>query len=162
VPPVDLIPTQTAQREREALRALARLTRLLESTAGGREPDGLSLAHYRVLSAVASGDERASRMAARMALGKPAVSAAVEALCQRGLLSRAGVEGDQRATALRITAEGEAVLDAAEAAMLRRLRSVWDRTPDRERVIDSLRWLASALDEIGEQRIADLTQQARR
>src|ERR1700728_2063445 len=74
----------------EAVRALARATRILERGSGE-----LSLAHYRVLSAIASGDERASRVAKRLAIGKPTVSAAVEALAQRGLLVRSAVDGDQ-------------------------------------------------------------------
>jgi DNA-binding MarR family transcriptional regulator len=82
----------------EAVRALARASRFLE-----RSSDELSLAHYRVLAAVASGDERASRVAQRLAIGRPTISAAVDALGQRGLLSRGTVEGDQRATALHLT-----------------------------------------------------------
>jgi DNA-binding MarR family transcriptional regulator len=67
-------PVTTAQQI-EAVRALARATRVLERASGE-----LSLAHYRVLAAIASGDERASRVANRLAIGKPTVSVAVEAL----------------------------------------------------------------------------------
>ena len=80
------------------MRGLARAARILERVSGE-----LSLAHYRVLSAIAGGDERASRVAERLALGKPAVSAAVESLSQRGLIARSEVAGDQRAAALRLT-----------------------------------------------------------
>ena len=73
------------------MRALARASRLLE-----RATDELSLGHYRVLAAVAAGEERASRVASRLALGKPTVSATVESLCERGLVARARVAGDQR------------------------------------------------------------------
>src|SRR5579875_3572176 len=62
-------------RETEAVRALARASSVLE-----RSSSELNLAHYRVLSAIASGQERASHVAARLALGRPAVSAAVESL----------------------------------------------------------------------------------
>src|ERR1700685_3261276 len=85
----------------EAVRALSRASRLLERASGE-----LSLAHYRVLSAIASGDERASRIAARLALGKPTVSAAVSALCRRELLTRSDVAADQRAAALELTEAG--------------------------------------------------------
>src|SRR6059058_1194066 len=67
----------------EAVRVLARLSRLMERASGD-----LSLAHYRVLSAVADGDQRATRLAERLALGKPTISASVDALCRRGLLAR--------------------------------------------------------------------------
>ena len=65
------------------LRALARLARVIE-----RAGDELNLAQYRVLVAIASGDERASRVATRLAIGKPTVSAIVEALHDRGLVPR--------------------------------------------------------------------------
>ena len=90
------------------MRALARATRVLERASGE-----LSLAHYRVLSAIASGDERASRVAHRLAVGKPTVSAAVDALAQRGLLVRTAVDRDHRVAALHLTSEGVALLLAS-------------------------------------------------
>ena len=135
---------ERARRALEAVRALARASRVLERASGE-----LSLAHYRVLSAIASGDERASRVAARLAVGKPTISAAVESLCQRGLLVRSEVTGDQRAAALRLTAEGEALLDRVEAEMVRQHRrpvrpdarrggSCWSRSV----------WLGAAIDDV--------------
>jgi DNA-binding MarR family transcriptional regulator len=41
-----------------------------------------------------------SRVANRLAIGKPTVSVAADALAQRGLLLRSGVDGDQRVAAL--------------------------------------------------------------
>jgi DNA-binding MarR family transcriptional regulator len=61
-----------------------------------------------------------SRLAARLALGKPAISAAVEALPRRGFLVRSAANGDERASALSLTAEGRAALSRAEAEMTRR------------------------------------------
>ncbi len=137
---------------RLAVRALARVSRLLE-----RSSPELNLAHYRVLSAVASGDERASRVAARLSLGKPAVSAAVDSLCERGLLVRTDVDGDQRAAALQITDSGAAVLAATEAEMSTRITALCERTPDPGRVLEALGWLSAALDEV----IAERTASAR-
>ena len=132
-----------ADRARDAVRALARASRVLE-----RASSELSLAHYRVLSAIASGDERGSRIAARLALGKPTVSAAVESLCQRGLLVRAGVEGDQRVAALRLTPDGEAVLGRAEEEMIRRIDDLSARTPEPAQLLQSLVWLGDAIDQV--------------
>jgi DNA-binding MarR family transcriptional regulator len=129
-----------------AVRALARVSRVLER-AGGE----LNLAHYRVLSAVASGDERASRVAARLALGKPAVSAAVDSLCQRGLLVRTSVDVDQRAAALSLTPAGQQVLARAEATMVQRIDDLCARTPDPDLVVRVLGWLGVAI----EQYVAD-------
>jgi len=125
----------------DAVRALARLSRMLE-----RACPQLSLPHYRVLSAVASGDERASRLAERLALGKPTISASVDALCRRGLLARDEVAGDQRATALRVTDAGERVLAEAEQAMAARLAEVLGRTPRPRDTVAALVRLGEGLD----------------
>jgi DNA-binding MarR family transcriptional regulator len=146
----------------EAVRALARLARLIERSTSGGTPTNkavaggadLSLAHYRVLAAVAAGHDRASRMAARLALGKPTISAAVDALCQRGLLSRESVAGDQRATALRVTPAGTKALTGVEESMVERFGVALARTPDPARVVESLNWLGAALDELAEERLA--------
>ena len=137
-------------RAAAAVRGLARASRILE-----RASDELSLAHFRVLSAVADGDERASRLAQRLALGKPAVSVAVDALCARGLMARAGVSGDLRAAALSVTAEGAAVLERVEAAMIVRLEELSAQVPDRERLPDALARLGEAIDALRAERGAE-------
>jgi DNA-binding MarR family transcriptional regulator len=144
-------PAAGAERARlvQAVRALARASRVLERASGE-----LNLAHYRVLSAVASGDERASRVAARLALGKPTVSAAVDALCRRGLLTRTAEAGDQRAIALSLTAAGHVLLERAEDEMVARIRNLSARTPDAAQVIESLGWIGGAIDEAYAERIA--------
>lgn len=128
---------------REAVHALARVSRMLEHACGE-----LSLAHYRVLSAIASGDERASRIAERFALGKPAISAHVDALCQRGLLTRTCNQKDQRVVALRLTPAGQEQLRAAEEVMTARLGAVCARTPDPARMLEALQWLDTAMDQV--------------
>jgi DNA-binding MarR family transcriptional regulator len=133
----------------EAVRALARATRVLE-----RASEELSLAHYRVLSAVASGDERASRVANRLAIGKPTVSAAVDALVQRGLLVRSVVDEDQRVAALHLTSDGVALLARVEAEMIRRIDDLCARTPDGRQLLESLVWLGIAIDDVAAQRAA--------
>ncbi|HEY2695005.1 MAG TPA: MarR family winged helix-turn-helix transcriptional regulator [Pseudonocardiaceae bacterium] len=133
----------------DAVRALARAARVLERASGE-----LSLAHYRVLSAIAAGDERASRVAERLALGKPAVSAAVESLRQRGLIVRSEVVGDQRAAALGLTDAGRALLNDVETDMLERFAELQKRTPDGEQLVESLVWLGAAIEEVAEERMA--------
>ncbi|MGN6608148.1 MAG: MarR family winged helix-turn-helix transcriptional regulator [Jatrophihabitans sp.] len=131
-----------------ALRALVRMSRLLEAGS-----NGLSLAHYRVLAAVSEGDERASHVAARLALGKPTISASVDALCKRGLLTREPNPDDQRAVALRVTQAGRAELVAAEEGMLRRLDAVLARVPDPAGTERVLAGLADALDQLAAERL---------
>jgi DNA-binding MarR family transcriptional regulator len=140
----------TTARQIDAVRALARATRVLERASGE-----LSLAHYRVLAAIASGDERASRVANRLAIGKPTVSAAVEALAQRGLLVRSAVDGDQRVAVLHLTLEGQALLARVEAKMISRIDDLCERTPDPEQLMDSLVWFGAAIDDWQAQRTAE-------
>jgi DNA-binding MarR family transcriptional regulator len=132
-----------------AIRALARMARQLERSSGG-----LNLAHYRVLAAVADGDERASRVADRLALGKPTVSAAVESLTKRGLLAREDAAEDRRAATLSLTPAGEAALAEVEGEMVARLNEFFDRTPDPDAVLAALAQLGVALDEVADERLA--------
>jgi len=125
-----------------AVRAVARLSRALERSAGG-----LSLAHYRVLAAVAEGHERASRVAERLALGRPAVSASVEALCTKGLLSRTGDVDDQRAVQLSVTPAGLRVLREADEAMSAKLGELVAATGHAAAVLDALCLIGESLDE---------------
>jgi DNA-binding MarR family transcriptional regulator len=133
----------------QAIRALARMARQLERSSGD-----LNLAHYRVLAAVADGDERASRVADRLALGKPTVSAAVESLTKRGLLSREDAAEDRRAATLSLTPAGEAALAEVEGEMVARLDEFFDRTPDPDAVLAALAQLGEALDEVADERLA--------
>lgn len=126
----------------KAIRALARASRYFE-----RSTDELSLAHYRVLSSIATGDERASRVAERLAVGKPAISAAVEALSQRGLLARSGAQRDQRVSTLRLTPEGQALLERVEGQLTERMEQLYVRTPDADQIVQSLISLDAALEE---------------
>jgi DNA-binding MarR family transcriptional regulator len=141
--------SNTATDAVEAVRALARASRLLERASGE-----LNLPHYRVLSAIASGDERASRVAARLALGKPTISASVDSLCQRGLLTRTGADDDQRVAVLRLTDSGRELLAGVEAEMVRRIDGLRARTPGGDQLIESLVWLGNAIDDAAEERIA--------
>jgi DNA-binding MarR family transcriptional regulator len=140
---------RTNEGKVQAIRALARLARALERSSGD-----LNLAHYRVLSAIADGDERASRVADRLTLGKPTVSAAVESLCKRGLLSREDAAEDRRAATLTLTPAGEAALAEVERGMVERIDEFLDRTPDAARVVESLGQLGKAIDEVAKERAA--------
>ena len=141
-PPAAQLVPDAAATATQATRALARMSRVLE-----RSSADLHLAHYRVLAAVAGGDERASRVADRLTLGRPAISAAVDALCERGLLHRVAVESDQRAAVLSLTPAGLDLLERAEREMSARLIALCARTPDPAAVLRCLGWLGTALDQ---------------
>jgi DNA-binding MarR family transcriptional regulator len=124
-----------------AVRGFARAVRILE-----RASRDLSMSHYRVLASVAAGEERASRVAERLELGRPAISSAVDALCARGFLERREVQGDQRAVDLRVTPEGAAVLERVEHEMSQALQALCARVERSEQLIASLATLDTAVD----------------
>jgi DNA-binding MarR family transcriptional regulator len=124
-----------------AVRGFARAVRILE-----RASRELSMPHYRVLASVSAGEERASRVAERLELGRPAISSAVEALCAHGFMERREVEGDQRAVDLRVTPEGVAVLERVEHEMTEALRALCARVGDSDQLIASLAALDGAVD----------------
>lgn len=118
-----------------AVLALARASRILE-----RSLHELSLADFRVLSAIAEGEARASRLAHRLALGKPAISSTVDSLVRRGLLSKRAHGGDQRAIELVLTPTGEETRSAAETTLI---AVVTDLVDDTERPAATLAAIAS-------------------
>ncbi len=128
---------------------LARLARVLE-----RACTELTLAQYRLLAMIADGAERASRIAGELALTKPTVSATIETLVDRGLVDRAAVDGDRRATRLSVTASGRAALAVAEASMRDRLDDVLARVDDADAVRHSIAQLRTALDRRRDERRA--------
>jgi DNA-binding MarR family transcriptional regulator len=131
----------------EAVRTVVRLSRTFERACGE-----LHLAHYRVLAAVAEGERRASHVAERLALGKPAISASVDALCRRGLLIRKPSESDQRVLTLALTPAGERLLAQTEKAMLERLDAVLEHVADPRAAVAALAQLGGALDELAAER----------
>lgn len=124
-----------------AVRALARLARTMERASGD-----LGLAQYRVLSAIAGGDDRASRIAAKLSLGRPTLSASVDALCRRGLVTRTPDARDQRAVTLRLTAAGAQVLASVEAAMVDQLTQLAGTSEERDRLVTSLTTAGAAIE----------------
>ncbi len=129
------------RRDLEAVRGIARAVRILE-----RASRELSMPHYRVLASVAAGEERASRVAERLELGRPAISSAVDALSGHGFIERREVEGDQRAFDLRVTPAGAAVLERVEYEMSEALRGLCARVGDGDELLSSLALLDDAVD----------------
>jgi DNA-binding MarR family transcriptional regulator len=137
----------------EAVRALARVSRVVE-----RASDELSFADYRVLAQLSSGEERASRLAKRLALGKPAISASVESLSKRGLIVRSSVEGDNRAVALSLSEDGVELFERMEGRMARQLELLCERTPDGAAVMQALAWLGEVVEIAVAQRFKEATE----
>lgn len=138
---------------RAAARTLALVARVLERAAGD-----LTLAQYRVLALVAAGDERASHLALRLAVGKPTVTAVVDGLVERGFLERQADPGDRRASRLVLTESGLEALDSAESEMARRVGALVDRADDREALLAGVAAMRSALETLVREKIGAETQ----
>jgi len=127
--------------------ALARMARMLEHALSRDTTPPISLSDYRMLSAVAGGEARASRLARRLAVGKPAISASVDSLARRGLLTRHGGAADQRAIDLRITPDGDRVRVEAERALARVVVDIANRTDDPAGTVAALADFGAALEQ---------------
>lgn len=84
----------------------------------------LSLPQYRVLGLLGEGSAVSSSMADRLAVRPPSITAVVDGLVGRGLVTRSHAEDDRRRVAHRITENGARLLAAADAAVDRRLEQV--------------------------------------
>jgi DNA-binding MarR family transcriptional regulator len=133
----------------DAVRTLARLSRVLERGAGD-----LSLAQYRILAVVADGGERASWLAERLAVAKPTITAVVDGLVERGYLCRTADDGDRRVTRITLTQTGRRALGKAEATMAESLTDLLAHADEPAAVVWALSELGTALDRVRAQRVA--------
>jgi DNA-binding MarR family transcriptional regulator len=90
----------------------------------------------------------------KFSLGKPTVSAVVDALCRNGLVIKSAVGDDQRASALALTDEGRRVLDEAERALVAVLRGLAEHGPQVRRVVETLAAVGAALEDQAQAREA--------
>jgi DNA-binding MarR family transcriptional regulator len=128
----------------EAGRALATGARALERVLGD-----MTLAQFRVLSVVASSPERASRIAERADMSRPSLSGLLDGLASRGWVERRVVADDRRGVRLEVTAEGDAALRRARAAVSEAMADILVDVPfgERDAVRRALVVLARAFDE---------------
>src|SRR5262245_39174808 len=133
---------------RRAVRGLAFAARKLERSAGD-----LTLAQYRVLALVADGDERSSRLAERLAVAKPTITAVVDGLVERGFLVREAVAGDRRSIRVALTPSGTEALRAADDAMGEVLGRILEYAADGAAVVAALGDLDDALAQRREARL---------
>jgi DNA-binding MarR family transcriptional regulator len=133
--------TISAEDRSTAVRVLARLHRLLESVDAG-----LTLPQYRVLAAVAQGGVRSARLAERLAVRRPTLTAIADGLVAAGYACRESEAGDRRVVRLYATDAGRAMLSAADAAYLARLDPLLGEIPNPECFIADLLAVGAALD----------------
>ncbi len=125
-----------------AIMVILRLFRGLECV-----DTGLTPSQYRIMKLAGAGGERSTRLAQRLAVAKPTLTATADGLVAAGYASRAAEPGDRRVVRLSLTPAGHAALDRADAAYAAWLGQLLDATGDPEAVLDALGLLGSAMAE---------------
>ena len=107
----------------QAVMAIFRLFRGLECV-----DTGLTPSQYRMMKLAGAGGERSTRLAQRLAVAKPTLTATADGLVAAGYACRAAEPGDRRVVRLSLTPAGRAALDRADAAYLAWLGPLLDAT----------------------------------
>jgi DNA-binding MarR family transcriptional regulator len=126
-----------------AVLAIMRLARALE-----RVDAGLSPQQYRILKLAGAGGERSARLAERLAVAKPTLTAIADSLVAAGLARREAEPGDRRVVRLHLTEAGTAAVQQADVTYGQWLGHVLDLTGDGDRIQADLGLINHALDEL--------------
>jgi DNA-binding MarR family transcriptional regulator len=126
----------------QAIMVILRLFRGLECVDAGLTPS-----QYRIMKLAGAGGERSTRLAQRLAVAKPTLTATADGLVAAGYACRAAEPGDRRVVRLSLTPAGRAALDRADTAYAGWLGQLLDGTGDPEAVLDALGLLGSAMTE---------------
>jgi long-chain acyl-CoA synthetase len=119
-------------------RVAARLARQVE--VGLAEVD-LSLPQYRILMFLDEGATVASKLADRLAVSRPTVTAVVDGLVARGLVQRSPEGGDRRRVGHALTTAGRQLLQEADRSVDTRLRAIAGHLDDETRAEEARRGL---------------------
>jgi DNA-binding MarR family transcriptional regulator len=138
-PSPETLDVQTAQ---EAVLTVMRLFRALE-----RVDTGLTPQQYRILKLAGAGGERSARLAERLAVAKPTLTATADGLVAAGYAQREAEAGDRRVVRLSLTASGRTALERADAAYADWLGPLLAATGDVAGVLEAFRDLDAAMDE---------------
>jgi DNA-binding MarR family transcriptional regulator len=125
-----------------ALLAVLRITRVLE-----RIDAGISPQQYRMLKLIGLGGERSARLAERLAVAKPTLTATADSLVAAGLACREAEPGDRRVVRLHLTPAGRAAVQRADADYASWFGSLLDHTGRREQIVADLLKLDDAMTE---------------
>src|SRR5580693_3101844 len=126
----------------QAVMAIFRLFRGLECV-----DTGLTPAQYRIMKLAGAGGERSTRLAQRLAVAKPTLTALADGLVAAGYASRTAEPGDRRVVRLTLTEAGQAALDRADAAYAAWLTGLLTATGEPATVLAALGQLDAALTE---------------
>jgi DNA-binding MarR family transcriptional regulator len=126
----------------QAILVILRLNRGLDCVDAGLTP-----AQYRIMKLAGAGGERSSRLAQRLAVAKPTLTALADGLVAAGYATRTAEPGDRRVIRLTLTEAGRAALDRADAAYAAWLTDLLTATGQPATVLAALGQLDAALTE---------------
>ena len=126
----------------EALLCILRITRVLERIDAGVSPQ-----QYRMLKLIGAGGERSARLAEKLAVARPTLTATADSLVAAGLACREAEPGDRRVVRLRLTDAGQAAVTRADACYSEWFGALLDHTGRREQITFDLRALNIAMTE---------------
>jgi long-chain acyl-CoA synthetase len=134
-------------------RIAARLAKVVERALTDLD---LSLAQYRLLGNLSDGPWQASTLADRLIVSRPSITALVDGLVERGLVTRQGADDDRRRVMHVLTDAGRTMLANADAAIEQRLFTVADELsePDGRRAFKGLDAWGRALDSYRAKQVA--------
>lgn len=131
------------QRAARAVMIVLRLFRALE-----RVDSDLTPQQYRIMKLAGAGGERSARLAERLAVAKPTLTATADGLVAAGYARRDTEAGDRRVVRLCLTAAGREALDRADAAYGGWLDQVLAETGEPDLVLYALDLLNQAMDNV--------------
>ena len=123
-----------------AVLAILRLYRGLECV-----PAGLTPSQYRIMKLAAAGGERSTRLAQRLAVAKPTLTAIADGLVAAGHATREAEPGDRRVVRLALTPAGRDALRRADAAYAAWLDPILASTGEPAMVLRAVDLLDEAL-----------------
>jgi DNA-binding MarR family transcriptional regulator len=123
-----------------AVLAIMRLSRALECADTGLTPP-----QYRILKLAGAGGERSTRLAERLAVAKPTLTAIADGLVAAGYAIREAEPGDRRVVRLSLTTAGREALVRADVAYAAWLGPLLAQTGDPAAVLRALDLLDAAL-----------------
>jgi DNA-binding MarR family transcriptional regulator len=134
--------TGTAEQQVEAaVLTVMRVYRALERAGAGLTPQ-----QYRMLKLAGAGGERSARLAEKLAVAKPTLTATADGLVAAGYAEREAEAGDRRVVRLRLTGKGREALERADAAYAAWLTPVLAEAEDPGAIFDALAGLDQAMD----------------
>lgn len=143
-------PTQErAASATEALLTILRITRVLERIDAGVSPQ-----QYRMLKLIGAGGERSARLAEKLAVARPTLTATADSLVAIGLAFREAEPGDRRVVRLRLTEAGQKAVQRADAAYSEWFGSLLEHTGRGDDIVADLLLLDEAMTERRRARMA--------